>query len=84
MDKEQEHQIALKVINSFIDSGDKFTYDEIKKEILKRDGILRISFGVTIQMYLKNLNELGLLTFDPNMGQYSVDLNALQNHVIVA
>jgi len=84
MNNEPEHQIALRVINSHIDSGKKFTYDQVKDEILKKGGILRISFGVTIRMYLKNLDEIGLLTFDPNVGKYSVVQNALQNHVIMA
>ena len=84
MNNEPEHQIALRVINSHIDSGKKFTYEQVREDILNRGGILRISIGVTIRMYLKNLDEIGLLTFDPKEGEYSVVQNALQNHVIMA
>ena len=61
----KEHQIALKVINGHLDSGKSFTYNQITNEIHSEGGILRVSIGITIKMYLKSLKEVGLLTFDP-------------------
>ena len=80
----KENQIALTVINSLIDSGESFTYDHVIDEILTQGGILRISIGITIRMYLRNLNEIGLLAFDPVSEQYSIIQNALLNHHIMA
>lgn len=76
----KEHQIALKVINQHIDSGKNFTYDQITEEILQNEGILRVSIGVTIRMYLKNLIEIGLLAFDPQKNVYKAKKDALANH----
>ncbi len=80
----KEHQVALSVINSYLDSGKRFTYDQIIREILDQGGMLRVSIGVTIRMYLKNLSEIGLLDFDPNTGQFEVNQNALSDHSVIA
>jgi hypothetical protein len=72
-----EHQIALNVINSHIDDGNSFSYDQISKEILEQGGILRVSIGVTITMYLRSLREIGLLRFDPQNELFLVNKEAL-------
>lgn len=79
-----EHQIALKVINSHIDSGSDFTYDEITKEIINEGGILRTSIGVTIRMYLKSLREIGLLIFDSSSEKFIVNSKVIMDKHSVA
>lgn len=76
----KEQQIAQAVINSHIDSGKSFTYEELMTEILQNGGILRVSIGMTIRMYLKNLNNLGLIQFDSQRGAYNINKNALMEH----
>lgn len=76
----EEYKISFQVINEHIDSNKSFTYDEITNEILKRDGVLRVAIGVTIRMYLKNLCEIGLLTFKPLENKYNVNQDALKEY----
>ena len=76
----KEHQVALKVINSYIDAGTSFTFDQITKEIIDRGGILRVSIGITIKMYLKNLKEIGLLVYDVQDEKYTIHRDALKEN----
>lgn len=59
----KEHGIAIDTINDKIVNGEDFTYDTICNLIVKKGGILRVSIGVTIGMYLKNLVRLDILSY---------------------
>jgi len=65
---ETKKRIAIDVINDKIVAGDHFSYDSVCKEIVEKGGILRVSIGVTIGMYLKNLVRLKILSFDQKEG----------------
>lgn len=59
----QIYAIAIDAINDKISNGENFTYDSICNSIVKKGGILRVSIGVTIGMYLKNLVRLDILSY---------------------
>jgi hypothetical protein len=65
----QIHAIAIDCINDKISSGEDFTYVSICDEIVFKGGILRVSIGVTIGMYLKNLVRLKILSFSNDIFQ---------------
>lgn len=80
----KEHQSTLKVINTYIDNGKDFTYDQLTDDIIKAKGILRTSIGVTIRMYLDRLQSIGLLVFDSKTGRYIVHKEVLEEQASLA
>ena len=76
-----EHKIALTVINKYIEEGNRFTYDELTKEIILKGGILRTSIGVTIRMYLDRLQSVGLLVYDPSICKFEVHKEILDKQL---
>jgi len=65
-----QHEIAIDVINNHIFSSEPFSYEEVTEEIVEKGGILRVSIGVTIGMYLKKLVTLKVISFDPNTSTF--------------
>jgi len=62
------------VVQAFIKQKKQFTYEEIKQEILKRKGIMRVGTCVTILDYLKKFEKNEVLRFelDDKDGHYRV------------
>ena len=65
-----QHEIAIDVIDRHISSKEPFTYDEITNEIVNEGGILRVSIGVTIGMYLQKLVNQNVVSFDPSTSKF--------------
>lgn len=57
----QSHRIANQVFNEFLASRALFTTDDLHKEILKRDGILRIGICYTVKDHKETLLNKGLI-----------------------
>ena len=62
--------IARKVIDKRINKGKEFSLNEVQDEILNRGGILRVAPAVTVQDYLKNLEEKAVLKYNPYDNNY--------------
>lgn len=73
----KEHEIAIDVINDEVAKREKFTYESICKEIVSKGGILRVSIGDTIGMYLKNLVRNNILISDNDSSFWSETGNIL-------
>ena len=67
-----EYQIARNTCTSFILSKKEFSYQELQQEIIKRNGILRVSFGVTIADHLQDLEEDGIIKHILGTTRYEV------------
>lgn len=48
----KEYKIARKVIEGFVESKDKFSYEDVSNEVLKKGGVLAVATGTTIREYL--------------------------------
>jgi hypothetical protein len=66
--------ISKGVVQAFIRQKSQFTLEEVKQEILKRNGIMRVSTGVTILDYLEEFERNEVLRFelDDKDGHYRV------------
>ena len=54
----KEFKIAQKTVEEFVHTKDRFTYNELSDEILKRSGVLAVAIGAGVDEYLKYFNEL--------------------------
>ncbi|MFZ4648633.1 MAG: hypothetical protein ACOYMB_03305 [Patescibacteria group bacterium] len=66
--------IAKGVVQAFIRRGKDFSYQEVKSEILKRDGVMRVATCFTVSDYLEEFKQNGVLRFflDKNKGHFCV------------
>lgn len=62
----REHIIARGTVHAFLKQRENFTYEQVRNEIIRRGGIMRISMGVTIWEYLKDFEKSGIIKFDGN------------------
>lgn len=68
----KEHLIARGTVHAFISQKGKFTYDEVHNEIIRRNGIMRVSMGVTVSDYLGDFEKKGIVEYEPEKGLYEV------------
>ena len=80
----QDHQTTLNVINDYLNKGNQFSYDELKDSVIESNGVFRTSLGVTVRMYLQQLQAIGLLVFEPTTGKYSVHKEVLKDQALLA
>jgi hypothetical protein len=62
MDK---YAIARKVVLEYIKTKDVFYLSDIKMSILKNNGIMRTSLGVTVKEYLEDFDDNGIVKWTP-------------------
>ena len=67
-----ENHIAFKVTNEKIEQRKAFSFDELQDSILDRGGILRISPDYSIGEYVVELEEDGIIKFDPNTKKFNI------------
>jgi len=70
----REHLIAKQIIDEKIKSQRPFSYKEINGLILEKGGILRISTGITIGNYLTQLEDFGIIKFNPKKSRFTVNM----------
>lgn len=68
----KEHDIALKTVNDKIKHHESFSWDSLQEEIIKNGGILRISVGYTVGEYITELEDDGILAFNPETKLFDV------------
>jgi hypothetical protein len=68
----QEHLIAKSIINQRITNNVEFSYNDIVKSILDNGGILRTSSGTTVGNYLSQLEDFGVIKFNPKSSNFRV------------
>jgi hypothetical protein len=66
----KEHKIALKTVHDFISQNPVFTFDELQKEIIRKNGILRIAPGYSIKAYVQELIDAQVLEYDFLKGEF--------------
>ena len=66
--------IAKGVVQAFIRRGKDFSYEEVKSEILKRNGVMRVASCFTVSDYLEEFRQNNVLRFflDKNKGHFRV------------
>jgi len=68
----KEHSIALKVIKEKIKNNESFSFDELQNTIIEKGGILRISPGYSVGEYIMELEDDGIIEFDPDSKKFQV------------
>jgi hypothetical protein len=60
----KEFKIAQKTVEEFVHTKDRFTYNELSDEILKRGGVLAVAIGTGVDEYLKYFVRQKQLDYD--------------------
>lgn len=71
--------IAKGTVQAFLMQRSKFTNEEVKQEIIKRGGVMRVSTCVTVKEYLNEFKHNGILKYvlDDKEGHYCVIKNPI-------
>ncbi len=77
----KEHIIARQTVLNYIKTKTEFTLDELKKEILHKDGIMRVSMGVTVSDFLEEFDRNGILKFKVHRNGIKYLVNPEVNHL---
>lgn len=56
--------IAKETVKEYIQKKEPFSFGDLQREIIRRDGVLRIAPGVTIGSYLKNLEDRNIIFYN--------------------
>lgn len=67
----KQFSYAKKIVESYIKKKEPFTFNQIKNKIIEKDGVLRISPGVTVSDFLSNLEERRIIYYDSFLKQYN-------------
>lgn len=57
----KEHTIARGTVKHFIKTKNEFTFQELKTAIVRNEGIMRVSMGVSVSDYLENFESDGVV-----------------------
>lgn len=68
--EKQIYEIALQTIRNKVINGEKFSYEEIADEIIEKDGVMSVSFGVPVGRYILMLQDSGVLVFNKETEQF--------------
>ena len=69
----KEHLIARGTVHAFLSQKESFSFHEVQDEIIRRNGIMRVSMGVTVIDYLNECENRGLVHYRPIQGRYKVE-----------
>ena len=66
------HGIAKRVIRDYIQRRESFSFLELQDAIINAGGILRVSPGTTIGEEVNELEERGVIKFNPSSNKYNI------------
>jgi len=66
----KKYKIAKDIVDNYINSKESFTYPDLKNEIKKKSGGMKVAAAVTIQDYLSNIESENLLKYIPKDQRY--------------
>jgi len=67
------------IVNEKIYESERFSLEELNRDIKIQGGGKKIAPGITVQDYLENLQEKGLIKYNPSEKMYVVVSNFLNN-----
>lgn len=67
-----QHMIARGTVQAFLAQTKTFSLEALLKEIIRRNGITRVSLMVTVSEHLKDLEQAGIIRYQPKKKVYLV------------